>query len=242
MAVAKTYAKMEISGEPFMENKRMYVNVVSPKGLKKVRWYSDAEYRRMYPGEVVESGKHNIMDFNARHAFGFGDLGYIWIYRGNERSLEQFVESHHESFRRNLTFGYYTPSHISVCNLPDSITPIRLNWEQVMDHDDRMKSHEEVRKMIEELLYEESASKYQGEVNDWLTKKVYVREKKTADTRFGDKHTYSLVDAEGNTYVWETGAKNYACDTTVSLKMKVKEHKEINGEKVTVVWYCKEVK
>ena len=39
MAVAKTYAKMEISGEPFMENKRMYVNVISPKGLKKVRWY-----------------------------------------------------------------------------------------------------------------------------------------------------------------------------------------------------------
>ena len=76
MAVAKTYAKMEISGEPFMENKRMYVNVVSPKGLKKVRWYSDAEYQRMYPGEVATN---DIMDFNARHAFGFGDLGYITI-------------------------------------------------------------------------------------------------------------------------------------------------------------------
>ena len=77
MAVAKTYAKMEISGEPFMENKRMYVNVISPKGLKKVRWYSDAEYHRMYPGEVTENGKHDIMDFNARFVFGFGDAGYI---------------------------------------------------------------------------------------------------------------------------------------------------------------------
>ena len=38
MPVAKTYAKMELSGEPFKENGRMYVNVIAPKGLKKVRW------------------------------------------------------------------------------------------------------------------------------------------------------------------------------------------------------------
>ena len=242
MAVAKTYAKMEISGEPFMENKKMYVNVVSPKGLKKVRWYSDAEYRRMYPGEVTENGKCNIMDFNARDAFGFGAAGYITIYRGNELALQECVENHHESFRCNLTFGNYTPSRLSLCALPAGITPVQLKWEQVMDHDDRMKPHDVVRKIVEELIYDESASKYQGAVNEWLTKTVTVREKKTNETHFGDKHTYSLVDAEGNTYVWETGAKDYACDTTVSLKMKVKEHKEINGEKVTVVWYCKEVK
>ena len=241
MAVAKTYAKMEIRGEPFMENKRMYVNVVSPKGLKKVRWYSDAEYRRMYPGEVIEN-ECSIMDFNARHAFGFGKLGYITVYRGNEVELREFAENHHESFRYNLTFGYYTPSHIPVCTLPVGITPIVLKWEQVMNHDDRMKSHEVVRKIVEELIYDESASKYQGVVNDWLTKTVNVREKKTSETHFGTKHTYSLIDTEGNTYIWETGAKDYACDTTVSLKMKVKEHKEVSGEKCTVVWYCKEVK
>ena len=53
MAVAKTYAHMKVEGEPFKENGRMYVNVIAPKGIKKVRWYSDAEYRRMYP----ESGR-----------------------------------------------------------------------------------------------------------------------------------------------------------------------------------------
>ena len=238
MAVAKTYAKMEISGEPFMENKRMYVNVVSPKGLKKVRWYSDVEYRRMYPGEVVAN---DIMDFNARDAFGFGSMGYIWIYRGNEGILEQFVENHHESFRRNLTFGYYTPSRISLCDLPAGITPIMLNWEDVMDHDDRMKPHDAVRKIVEALLYDESASKYQGAINDWLQKEVKVTAKKSDETHFGTKHTYNLCDTEGNTYVWQTGAKDYQTGATVLLKMKVKEHKEIKGEKVTVVWYCKEV-
>jgi hypothetical protein len=50
-----------------------------------------------------------------------------------------------------------------------------------------------------------------------------------------------LEDAENNTYIWETGAKDYPIAQTVSLKMKVKEHKEVNNEKITVVWYCKEV-
>ena len=241
MPVAKSYANMEVRGEPFMENKRMYVNVMAPKGLKKVRWYSDAEYRRMYPGEENKNGKHNIMDFNARHVFGFGVDGYITIYQGDQNTLEQFVENHHEFFRRNLTFGYYTPSHIPVCTLPVGITPIRLNWEEVMDYEDRMKSHDVVRKIVAQKLGTLCNSKYQGAINEWLQKTVTVKEKKSQESHFGTKHTYTLEDAEGNLYVWETGARDYESGKTVSLKMKVKEHKEIDGNEVTVVWYCKEI-
>ena len=241
MAVAKTYAKMEISGEPFMENKRMYVNVITTKGLKKVRWYSDAEYRRMYPNEVNENDKHDIMDFNARHVFGFGNAGYITIYMGNEILIQEFVENHHEFFRRNLTFGYYTPSHISVCTLPDDIKPIRLMWEEVMDHDDRMKPHPEVQKIVAAKLGTLNHSKYQGVVNEWLQKTVKVTKKTSKESHYGTKHTYTLEDPESNTYIWETGARDFVCDQTISLKMKVKEHKEIDGNEVTVVWYCKEV-
>ena len=239
MAVAKTYANMEICGEPFMENKRMYVNVRAPKGLKKVRWYSDAEYRRMYPNEVTENGKRNIMDFNARHVFGFGVDGYITIYQGNQELLEQLFEAHHESFRRNLTFGIYTPSRINVCILPGDITPIRLMWEEVMDHDDRMKPHSEVQKIVAAKLGNISNSNFVGVENAWIEKIVTVKENKTRQDHFGEKHTHTLVDSEGNTYVWETGAKNLVRGETVNLKMKVKKHEEINGEKVTVVWYCK---
>lgn len=240
MAVAKTYQHMEIQGEPFEENKRMYVNVLAPKGLKKVRWYTDAEYRRMYPNEVTENGKHNIMDFNARHVFGFGVDGYITIYRGDEGLLQQFRETHQESFRYNLTFGIYTPSRITVCDLPASITPIMLKWEEVMDHDDRMKPHEEVMKIVATKLGTISHSEYQGEENDWLTKEVTIRENKSHETQYGDKHTHYMVDSEGNTYIWETGTKNYIAGTKIQLKMKVKAHKETDGEKCTIVWYCKE--
>lgn len=238
MAVAKTYEHMQIQGEPFEENKRMYVNVLAPKGIKKVRWYTDAEYKRMYPES--EKKENDTMDFNARDAFGFGDLGYITIYQGNSQDIEEFVDEHRQCFWRNLTFGYYTPSHIVINEFPSNIFPIKLLWTDVMDHDDRMKSHEEVQKFIASLLGTTSNSEYQGQENEWFTKEVTIRENKTHETQYGDKHTHIMVDAQGNTYIWETGTKNYASGSTIKLKMKVKTHKEINGEKCTVVWYCKE--
>lgn len=240
MAVAKTYAKMEISGEPFMENKRMYVNVVSPKGLKKVRWYSDAEYRRMYPDDVVESDI--MMSFNAHLVFGFGDKNYIILYRGQEEDIENWARSvWPPKAWHNITFGYYTPSKLDTGVYPENVQPVKLTWDEVKQDDIHMKSHEEVKQIVSKLLYGEHTSTYQGVINDWLQKEVKIVAKKSDETHFGTKHTYNLCDSEGNTYVWQTGAKDYPCDSTVLLKMKVKEHKEINNEKVTVVWYCKEV-
>lgn len=242
MPVAKTYEKMKIDGEIFRERGHNYVNVVTPKGIKKVRWYSDAEYRRMYPGEGNKNGKSGTMDFNARHVFGFGDSGYINIYKGNESILQEFRELHQESFRYNVTFGIYTPSRLAVpSNLPAGTCAVILKWEEVMDHDDRMKPHAEVQKIVAAKLGTLSNSKYQGEKDEWLQKTVKVTEKKSKESKFGTKHTYTLKDSEGNLYVWETGAKDYESDKTVSLKMKVKEHKEIDGNEVTIVWYCKEV-
>ena len=240
MAVAKSYANCKIDGEPFRENGKMYVNVLMAGKPKKVRWYTDAEYARMYPDEEV---KHDVMDFNARHVFGFGtdNTGYITIYRGSEEVLEGFVETHHESFRRNLTFGYYTPSKLTVPDVPAGIEPIRLNWIEVMAHDDRMKPHEEVQKIVAAKLGTLTNSEFQGTVGTWLEKELTVRENTMREDRFGEKHTHIMVDEDGNTYLWETGAKNFAVESKVKLKMKVKEHKEIKGEKVTVVWYCKEI-
>lgn len=238
MPVAKTYANMEIQGEPFKENGRMYVNILSSKGLKKVRWYSDTEYKRLYPNQ--EEIKNDIMDFNARHAFGFGELGYITIYKGNNILIENWAEEDRTNLRYNLTFLYYTPSKLEVPYTPKGIEPIRLMWEEVMDHDDRMKPHEVVQKIVAAKREALNESTYQGEENDWIEKEVTIRENKAYETQYGDKHTHYMVDSEGNTYVWETGSKNFESGTTLKLKMKVKAHKEIRGEKCTLVWYCKE--
>ena len=109
-----------------------------------------------------------------------------------------------------------------------------------MDHDDRMKPHEVVQKIVAAKREALNESTYQGEENDWIEKEVTIRENKAYETQYGDKHTHYMVDSEGNTYVWETGSKNFASGTTLKLRMKVKAHKEIRGEKCTLVWYCKE--
>ena len=236
MAVAKTYEKMTLVGEPFQENGRMYVYVAAPKGQKKVRWYSDAEYHRMYPNIVVEN---DTMNFNARHAFGFGPEGYITLYKGS--NVEEWAENDRRNIYYNLTFGYYTPGRLELPSLIDGIQPIQLKWVDVAAEGNKMRPHEEVQKLVASLINDTSVSNYQGQVNEWIQKEVTVREKKTKDSRYGDKHTYTLEDSENNIYIWETGAKNYPIAQTISLKMKVKEHKEVNGAKATVVWYCKEI-
>ena len=236
MPVAKTYATFAIDGEQFQENGKVYVNVITPKGLKKVRWYTDAEYKRMYHEAIIEK---DLMDFDARHAFGFGAEGYITLYKGD--NVEDWANEDRTNIRYNCTFGFYTPGRLKLPNIINGIEPIQLNWNMVAINDTRMKSHEEVHKLVMELLNEKNKSKYQGIINDWLQKEVRVKSKKSQDGRYGLKHVYTLEDSEGNIYVWETGAKDYNKDKLVSLKMKVKEHKEIDNNKVTVVWYCKEV-
>ena len=240
--VAKTYQSLEIRGEPFEENKRLYVNVVTKNGLKKVRWYTDAEYRRMYPNESVV--ENDLMDFNARHAFGFGEKGYITIYKGDKALVERWAENDRTNIWYNLTFGYYTPSKFPTPEVLNGIEPIQLKWEQVKDHDDRMKPHEEVAKLVNSLIGVRplaNNSTYQGKENDWIEEEVTIKENIAREDHFGEKHTHFMRDAEGNTYVWETGTKNFETGMAIKLRMKVKAHKEINGEKCTVVWYCKVV-
>lgn len=237
MAVAKTYAKMETNGEPFKENGRMYINVIAPKGLKKVRWYSDAEYKRLYPEESTED---ITTEFNARIAFGFGAEGYITLYKG--KNVEEWAENDRTNIWYNLTFGYYTPGRLDTPHLIDGIEPIKLKWDEIVAKGNIMKSHDEVRQYVNKLLILDTngTSEYQGTENEWLQKTVKVAKKSSKESHFGTKYTYTLEDSEGNLYVWETGARDYPTDASVSLKMKVKEHKEIGNTKVTVVWYCKE--
>ena len=54
MAVAKSYQDLPIVGDVFVSSGRQYVNVKLKSGkTKTVRWYSDAEYRKMYPETVA---------------------------------------------------------------------------------------------------------------------------------------------------------------------------------------------
>ena len=244
MPTARTYDRYSLDGEPFKENGRMYVYVMMPNGNKKVRWYTEAERAAQDRKAGIEPKKNDLMDFNTRHAFGFGEKGYITIYKGDPELIKRWVENDHTNIWYNLTFQYYTPSKFPTPKVLNGIEPIQLKWEDVMDHDDRMRPHEEITKMVNNLISvrtNSNVSTFQGKEGNWLEKEVTIKENLAREDHFGEKHTHFMRDAEGNTYVWETGAKNLEIGMVVKLKMKVKAHKEINGEKVTIVWYCKEV-
>lgn len=235
MPVAKTYERFPIDGDIFIENKRAYVNVQTSKGLKKVRWYTDTEYRRMYP-DIPE--QDIMMTFNARHAFGFDEAGYITLYRGDASKVEKWARlTWPPRAWRNETFGFYTPSKIYPGAVPDGITPVKLTWDEVKQDDIHMKSHEEVKRYVSNLIGTPPPHTDTWEPGDWIEKTLVVGEKETKDSRYGTKYTYTMYDAEGNAFVWETGARDYKVDVEVSLKMKVKE---VADDKI-IVWYCKEI-
>lgn len=244
MPVARSYEKYDQLDEPFMENGRAYVHVKGPSGSKKVRWYTDAERARMDKAAGITPKAADTMGFNAKHAFGFDELGFITIYKGDIDEIEKWADQHHECVRRNLTFGYYTPSRLTIDGLPNTITPIRLLWQDIADGSTRMKPHEEVIRIIQKMTGAitptiTSKSEYQGTPDTWIERTVVIKENKLVASMYGEKHIHTMVDAAENVYIWETGSKNIPVGSTITMKMKVKAHKVVRGAKTTYVYYCK---
>lgn len=238
MPVAKTYENCDLKSEPFKENGRWYVIIITKKGDdKKVRWYTEAEYARMYPtakGGLVS--KDIMMTFNARHAFGFDEPGFIYIFRANANQVQNWAQAEWPPKAwRNETFGFYTPSRLNI-EPPQELNPIKLTWDEVKQDDIHMKSHEEVKRYVDVLIGPAASETCEWEINDWIEKEVKIGTKETNESRYGAKHRYGMFDNEGHQFIWETGARDYKVDMVVTLKMKVKEVKD----NATVVWYCKE--
>lgn len=217
------------------------------KENKQVRWYTDAQRAAMdkraaAPKKEKEAPARPQM--NARYNwFGFGEAGYITLLVGDNAVINEWA---HETdpcrARYNMFFGWFVPSKMEIENLPEGITTVRLNWDDVGNEDNSLREGDVVEQKVRELRGQcNSTSEYQGEVGEWLVTDVTVRGNYAVSSQFGAKTIHTMTDAEGNVYVWTTGAKNFAAGTTLKLKMKVKEHKEYKGEKQTVVWYCKEV-
>lgn len=240
MPVAKSYENCDCKGEPFKENGKWYILILNKGKEKKVRWYTDAEYAKMYPtakGGLVS--KDIMMTFNARHAFGFDEPGYITLYRGDVNKVEEWA---HQTWPPlawyNETFGFFTPSKIVPMTKPEDTELVRLTWDEVKQDDIHMKSHEEVKRYVDNLLIRTDTSRNNNwEVNEWIEKEVCIKTKETIESSFGKKYTYNMRDSANNTFVWTTGARDFNLEDKIALKMKVKEIKD----NFVVVWYCKEI-
>lgn len=150
MPTAKTYINWPIVGDTFEENGRMYVKVINPKTNKEkvVRWYSDREYSKMY-------NEPYVIHFNAREAFGFCDEGYITLFSGDKKVIQDYFVSHPRVARYNTLFQWFIPSEMSVPTeeLQElDIMPVTLPWSVIAGEGNMTRPYDEVQKIIEELI------------------------------------------------------------------------------------------
>ena len=125
MSVAPSYAKYEINGSPFTENGKLYVNIITPKGLKKVRWYP-------------EKGEKTLF-FSQKRAFGFDRGKYLTIIRGDEELFENWKSELPEwTIWHNIWFGYFICADINIeLTCPEGIDVRKVTWEEIHDPNDK---------------------------------------------------------------------------------------------------------
>lgn len=236
--VAKSFQKYEIVGEPYERSNRSYVKVKMNTGsLREVRWYTEAEYKRMYPNDTSISNHSNDPFYKSqKDTLGF-ENGYITIFKGDTYDYKDWFKEHGARYTKfwGWSFGSFAPVPDV---LPANLTPIRLDWELVGDGD-TLKSEDAIKEAIEELLYEESPSEYVGQIGEKIEKNLVVKSAIPLNGFYGQSIMHIMTDVDQNVYVWTTTAKALTVGATYIVKGTVKEHKKYQHTKQTVLTRCR---
>ena len=113
--VAKSYQNRKIVSEPFSENGRLYVIL---DNNKKVRWYSEKEYIKMYPNEKPQDKSEDNLD----KVLGFVK-SFIYLVKAED---EDILKTSNARYCR--WWGWYVPSDEII---PDELTLIKkLEWAE----------------------------------------------------------------------------------------------------------------
>lgn len=233
--VAKSFQNMKQLGEPFCEKGKMYVKVQNEKSgaVRKVRWYTEAEYAKMY-GEKVETP---VKVFNTqKQVLGF-ENGYVTIFKGDTyANLEWFQKS---IARYCKWWGWYIISTAEIpSDLPCGIEPIRLNWELVGEESGALKSDNLIKPIIDALLYDKTNSKYVGKVGERLDLTLTVVAVHRSTSRYGETSIHYMEDSSGNQFLWNTTSKTLEIDNKYHIRGTVKDHKIIRNVETTVLTRC----
>ena len=240
MPVAKSFQSLAIFGEPYIKNGRQYVTVVKPNGgHREVRWYTEAEYAKMYPTEVNDD-VDTVLGKKIRttkDVLGFTN-GYITIFKGDTYSLLEWFQEEPKC-RYHKIFGWYVISTDELPTLPAGIEPIQLYWENVaIVEEDCLKSEDLIKQHIDSLIYEPSKSTYQGDIGDRLEKTLTVIKAIPIEGYYGNSTMHIFSDPEENVYVWTTAAKTLEVGKTYVIRGTVREHKSFKNIPQTILTRC----
>lgn len=237
MAVAKSYKDLPKQSDPFMKDGKMWITVLHTKGPKDVRWYTEAQYAALYH---IAAQAAQSTTFNARTAFGFGEAGYITIYKGNPEALYKRLHGSKEAWFNNI-FTWYTTAEMPIPqDLPKGTTPIRLDWNAV-SKEDKYIGNDNATDIVQTLLFIPSNSRFQGKEGLRLSLEVTVTKAIPLTGTFGESTMHIMEDDNENVYVWATAAKCWKIGSRHKIAGTVKEHREYRKTQQTVLTRCREI-
>ena len=231
--VAKSYENLEQVCEPYTMNGKEYVKVRMKNGsIKQVRAYSEAEYRKYNPEvKIIKPAK------SRRDILGFGEKGFIWIFKGE--TYENLDWFHSSPCRYARTWGWYLPSDIEMPSpLPANIEPLKLEWDEV-SFEDQLISEDQIKEVVDKMLYDAGTSRYIGKVGDRLEMDVTCKKASISQNIYGISYFYVFEDSEGNVYTWGTSARSLDEGVQYHLKGTVKDHTTYRNVCQTMLTRCK---
>lgn len=242
MAVAKSFQEMEIVGEPFTLDKgRQYVNVRNPKTgkLRQVRWYTDAEYRKLYPaagGATDEVLKKDDPFYKPqKEVLGF-TKGYITIFKGDTYAELDWFRASIARYAR--WWGWYIISTEEVPeDLPAGIEPVRLMWESVGNEDGKLKIESEVKKAVEALMFDPGTSEFVGGIGERLDLALTVKKVVQLEGAY-PSNMHIMEDDDGNVFVWTTSSKRLTEELVYTMRGTVKDHRVYRNVNQTILTRC----
>lgn len=241
--VAPTFQKYEIISDVFVSKDKKYVQVRNPKTLNErtVRWYDEAEYMKHWP--IVSN--ETVLDTKSathRKVLGFGDEGYITIFKGNCDEENEWFKLSPARYARN--WGWYFRACDNIpADLPSDVEPIRLDWDKVGNEDGMLKAESAVRRYVESIIYDESAGEWIGTVGDRLDLTVSITNISSLETGYGHTTLYTMKDDRGNCFVWFTTSKK--CQWSIGeihhIRGTVKEQNVYKNMKQNILTRCMEI-
>lgn len=230
--VAKSYENLPQISDIYTVNGRNYVKVLTKSGPKQVRAYSEAEYRKYNPEVVIIKPAKSRRD-----VLGFGEKGYIWIFRGDTYSALDWF--HDSPCRYARTWGWYLPSDIEMPDpLPAGITPIKLEWDEV-SLDGQLIPEEQVKAVADSKLYDAGVSKHIGKIGERLDLVLTCTKAIQSESAYGINYFYVFNSDDGNIFTWSTTAKVLEEGQKYHIHGTVKDHTSFRNNKQTVLTRCK---
>lgn len=164
--------------------------------------------------------------------------GYITIFQGETYPYSGWFRTNHGKYSQ--VFGWYFPSDVEVPDdIPDTLFPVVLNWKEIAVCEDVLKSDEEVREIVDSLLYPEIEGEWVGRVGERVNVFLTIKKVITLGSYYGDSYMHIMKDDGGNTYLWTTTSKKLTEGQEYCIRGTIKDLKIYRGKRQNILSNCR---